>query len=94
MGVQVMHGEDVICEGTLKAYDTERIAKEHNPYPNCQWIDKPGKELTGLQSPLCGRDSLLKCLCPIRAQLLCMSQSVVRPLLRWLTSQVTDMHIC
>ena len=47
-----MHGEDVICEGTLKAYDTERIAKEHNPYPNCQWIDKPGKELTGLQTPL------------------------------------------
>lgn len=46
---QVLHGDDVVCDGTLKKYNTEeRLHKEHVPLRHCQDIKKPSQDATGV----------------------------------------------
>ena len=46
---QVLHGTDVIADGTLKKYDAEtQLSKEHTPLRANQEYAKPPKEQTGV----------------------------------------------
>ena len=48
--MQVLHGQDVVCEGTLKKYDTEQLAKEKAPQRCCKEYGKPPASSTGIEA--------------------------------------------
>ena len=51
MSLQVLHGTDVVCDGTLKKYNTEeRLPKENRPRRDCQDYNKPDKSSTGVDA--------------------------------------------
>ena len=47
--MQVLHGENVVADGVLKAYNAEdSLGKEHTPMRTCQDIAKAGKDALGV----------------------------------------------
>ncbi|KAK9803511.1 hypothetical protein WJX73_000573, partial [Symbiochloris irregularis] len=46
--IPVTHGTDVVCDGVLKKYNSDRLPKENVPLRDCQQYDKPGADSTGV----------------------------------------------